>query len=91
MRDQDGECREGIDRMLEDAGSRLRRNGLAVETRILSGDPKQALLEHAESWEADAIFLGAQGLHHGGLRALGTMASAVAARAPCSVEVVRPG
>jgi nucleotide-binding universal stress UspA family protein len=89
MRDQDCECRESIDRMVEDAGQKLRGAGLAVETRILSGDPKQALLEQAESWQADAIFLGAQGLHRGGRRALGTMASGIAARAPCSVEVVR--
>lgn len=89
MRDCDCGAREGVDRMLEDAAGRLRDAGLAVETRCLCGDPKQELLQQVESWEADAIFLGAQGLHRGGRRALGTMASAIAARAACTVEVVR--
>ena len=77
--------------MLEHAAKILSDAGLAVETQLLKGDPKHELLTQAEAWEADAIFIGARGLHHGGRLALGTMASAVAARAHCSVEIVRPG
>jgi nucleotide-binding universal stress UspA family protein len=75
--------------MVEDAGERLRDAGLAAETRILAEDPKQALLDSAEEFEADAIFLGAQGLHRGRRGGLGTMASGIACCAPCSVELVR--
>ena len=37
----------------------------------------------------DDIFLGARGLNHGGHWLLGSVASAVASRAHCSVEIVR--
>lgn len=87
----DTAARDGLLRMLEHSAKTLSDAGLAVETQLLNGDPKKELLAHAEAWEADAIFIGARGLHHGGRLALGTMASAVAARAHCSVEIVRPG
>ena len=52
-------------------------------------EPKRLLLSEAESWDADSIFVGARGL--GGFRRclLGSVSSAVAARAYCSVEIVR--
>jgi nucleotide-binding universal stress UspA family protein len=88
---RDASAKESICRMLEHSAKVLGDAGLNVETHLLNGDPKRELLSHAESWEADNIFLGARGLHHGGRLALGTMASAVAARAHCSVEIARPG
>lgn len=88
---QDKEAREAVNRMLESAARRLFDAGLAVDTFLLRGDPKHELLAHADNWESDLIFLGARGLHHGQRLALGTMASAVAARAHCSVEIVRAG
>ena len=90
-REQDSVSGEALVRMLEHFAKILSDAGLAVETQLLKGDPKHELLTQAEAWEADAIFIGARGLHHGGRLALGTMASAVAARAHCSVEIVRPG
>ena len=90
-REQDSVSGEALVRMLEHSAKILSDAGLAVETQLLKGDPKHELLTQAEAWEADAIFIGARGLHHGGRLALGTMASAVAARAHCSVEIVRPG
>src|SRR5881628_1725436 len=45
-------------------------------------------LEHAglpaDSWEADAIFVGARGRQHGGRLTLGTVAGSIAARAHCT-------
>jgi nucleotide-binding universal stress UspA family protein len=88
---QDSSAKEAVCRMLEHAARLLHDAGLKVETHLSNGDPKRELLAHAEAWEADTIFLGARGLHHGGRLALGTTASAVAARAHCSVEIARPG
>jgi nucleotide-binding universal stress UspA family protein len=88
---RDTSAKESICRMLEHSAKLLDDAGLSVETRLLNGDPKRELLAHAEAWEADTIFLGARGLHHGGRLTLGTMASAVAGRAHCSVEIARPG
>lgn len=81
---------QAVHRMMEEAAKQLFDAGLKVETFLLRGDSKRELLAHADSWESDFIFLGARGLHHGGRLALGTTASALAARAHCSVIIVRP-
>ena len=67
----------------------LETAGLAAERHSLEGEPKYTLLEWAESWDADCLFIGASGLHHPGSDTLGTVASALAVRAPCSVEIAR--
>jgi nucleotide-binding universal stress UspA family protein len=46
------------------------------------------LIAEAESWGADCIFVGARGMGRIGRFLLGSVSSAVAARAHCSVEVV---
>ncbi len=81
--------KEWVGRALESCAQQLHRAGLTAEIRLLEGDPKHLLLQEAENWEADCIFLGAHGLHHGLCRSLGSLASAVATRAHCSVEIVR--
>ena len=86
---QDVAARDAICRMVEHSAKVLFDAGLTVETHLLDGDSKHELLKHAENWEADCIFIGARGQHHGRRLALGTMASAVAGRAHCSVEIVR--
>jgi nucleotide-binding universal stress UspA family protein len=84
------ETREAACRILEQASARLAQAGLAVETQLLGGDARHEIIQHADRWDADAVFLGARGLHHGGRLSLGTLASGVAARAHCTVEIVRP-
>jgi nucleotide-binding universal stress UspA family protein len=71
------------------AADKLRKTSLTVTEVIETGDPKQVLTDHAESWEADCIFVGAKG--HGFIERflLSSVSSAVAARSHCSVEVVR--
>ncbi|MEO8350745.1 MAG: universal stress protein [Chthoniobacteraceae bacterium] len=68
----------------------LESAGLGVERHSLDGEPKSTLLEWAERWNADCLFIGATGLHHPGSDSLGTVASALAVRAHCTVEIVRP-
>jgi nucleotide-binding universal stress UspA family protein len=67
----------------------LESAGLVVERHSLDGEPKSTLLEWAERWNADCLFIGAAGLHRSGVGTLGTVASALAVRAHCSVEIVR--
>lgn len=69
---------------------KLRSAGLMTSEIIKHGDPAHVLIHEAEEWGADSIFVGTRNLH--GLRHLlrGSVASAVAAGAQCSVEVVRP-
>jgi len=72
------------------AATRLRAKGLRAEALVKIGDPKHELVKFAEEWRADCIFLGATGLTNLVERfLLGSVAGAVAARAHCSVEIVR--
>jgi nucleotide-binding universal stress UspA family protein len=87
----DKEAKESACRMVEQQAKRLHEAGLCVETHIYDGDPKHVLLNAAKDLESGCIFIGAHGLHHAGRPSLGTVASAVAARAHCSVEIIRPG
>ena len=78
-----------IEVLQKTAESELASAGLTVERRIEEGDPRRVLPHVAHEWGADCIFVGSHG--HGRLRRifLGSVASAVAARSECSVEIVR--
>jgi nucleotide-binding universal stress UspA family protein len=68
----------------------LGKAGLSASHKIIEGTPKQALSEEAKSYGADCIFVGATGFSNRFERfVLGSVSSSVAARAHCSVEVVR--
>lgn len=69
---------------------KLRSAGLDAEVMIRRGRPADQLVEEAESWNADCVFVGAKGARGIERLLLGSVSSAVAARAHCSVEVVRP-
>jgi len=75
--------------IVEAAAQDLRASGLIVTPVVVQGDPKHVVIDEANRWGADSIFLGATG--HGRLErfVLGSVSAAVAARASCSVEVVR--
>lgn len=72
------------------AMQKLHDAGLAAEVLIRHGDPADQIVEDADTWSADCIFLGAKGTRGIDRLLLGSVSSAVAARAHCSVEVVRP-
>ena len=71
------------------AVEKLRAAGLSISEAERPGDPAHVLIVEAEEWGADSIFVGTRDVH--GFRHLlhGSVSSAVAARAQCSVEVVR--
>jgi nucleotide-binding universal stress UspA family protein len=72
-----------------EAAEVLRKKGLHVSCIERFGAANAILVEEAEKWGADAIFIGAKG-HRLVERVLfGSVSYAVAARAHCSVEVVR--
>ncbi len=71
------------------AAQKLIKAGLEVIPVVEEGDPKRILIRDAEAWNADCIFLGAQGHRFLDRVLMGSVSSAVAARANCSVEVVR--
>ncbi len=69
---------------------KLQEAGYPASLQLHAGNPKQVLIEEAERWNADCIFVGANAF---GSRIerfmIGSTSSAVAARAHCSVEVIR--
>ncbi len=80
-----------VRKMVETAAEKLCAAGLVVSSVVKEGDPKRVLIEEAEQWGADCIFVGARGLRRLERFLLGSVSTAVAARAHCSVEVVHPG
>lgn len=62
---------------------------VSVTTKIIEGVPKDAIVEEAQSWGADLIVLGSHGYGRVRRVVLGSVAAAVVAKAPCSVQVVR--
>ncbi|HEV8590361.1 MAG TPA: universal stress protein [Pyrinomonadaceae bacterium] len=77
-------------RIANAAAKRLKESGLRATALVRRGSPKSVLIDLAEEWRADCIFVGATGISNRLERfLLGSVAGAVAARAHCSVEVVR--
>lgn len=78
--------------LLEAAVGRLRAKapGVTVSSKVLEGDPADAIVEEAERLRATEIFVGHHG--HGAIRRglLGSVSQKVAHHAHCSVHIVRP-
>jgi nucleotide-binding universal stress UspA family protein len=79
------QARSIIDKALD----RFRATPLEVIGSILRGNPKQAILDEAEKWEADLIVVGSHGYRGFTRLWLGSVSQAVASNAHCSVEIVR--
>ncbi len=76
--------------MLEWATEELRAIGLNVSAEIKEGDPQRLLIDEAQRWEADCIFVGSRGFGSTLERYLaGSVSTGLVTGALCSVEVVR--
>jgi nucleotide-binding universal stress UspA family protein len=64
-------------------------SGLSVETAVREGDPRTAIIDAADEWQADLIVVGSHGRTGLTRLVMGSVAQAVVAHAHCSVEVVR--
>jgi len=87
--DAEEDGRTWADRAVAAVSEQLQSAGLIATSHVEEGDPKRVLVDVAERWKADCIFVGAKG--HSGLERflLGSVSAGVAMRAPCSVEVAR--
>ncbi len=67
------------------------KHGLVLEiiTEMQVGQAQSLILDEAENWGADLIILGSHGYRGFKRFLLGSVSQAVAAHAPCSVEIVR--
>ncbi len=84
--EKDWEC---VRATFEPSAERLRAAGLRATVELRKGHPKQVIVEEAEGWGADCVFVGAKGMRGVERLLMGSVSAAVAARAHCSVEVVR--
>lgn len=78
-----------VQEMIGAAIDKLQSAGLKVSSLVRETEPKKLLVDEAERWGADCIFLGARGMGRLERILIGSVSSGVAARAHCSVEVVR--
>lgn len=84
------EDKNWLNALLQKSNLEFKSSNLRVSTEILEGDPRRDLVEVAEAWGADCIFVGSTGFSNRFERfVLGSVSATVAARAHCSVEVVR--
>jgi nucleotide-binding universal stress UspA family protein len=85
-------AREQAERAIKGAVERFRSGKpakLEITTEIISGSPKEVILDVAKSWDADLIVLGSHGYSGWQRFLLGSVSHAVANHAHCSVEVAR--
>ncbi len=85
---------EGLNRsgseLLQRACQRLTSSWIRTTTALLSGEPKAVIIDRAETTKADLVVVGSRGATGLTKFLLGSVATAVARFAPCSVEIVRP-
>jgi nucleotide-binding universal stress UspA family protein len=74
---------------LEDAISRARAAGVAVTTRLATGDPAECICAYAEEIDARMIAMGSHGYGTVASFLLGSVSGEVLRKASCPVLVVR--
>lgn len=82
--------RQQMEKLAEAPLQKLKNAGLRATLSVGTGNPKEIVAKMAEEWHADSIFVGPNHLGTSLERCLlGSVSEAIAARAQCSVEVVR--
>jgi nucleotide-binding universal stress UspA family protein len=84
---------EGLRQQLEElvarAEGKMREVGFSTEGRVLAGDPRQSLIDVAQSERADLIVVGSHGRSGIAKMMLGSVSSHIVTHAHCSVLVVK--
>jgi nucleotide-binding universal stress UspA family protein len=89
MGDLAADARNWANGCLETAATKLRAEGLEVETHCIGGDAADALIDVAEATNAGLIVVGSKGMRGGRRFLLGNVPNKVSHHAPCSVMIVR--
>ncbi|NNE67976.1 MAG: universal stress protein [Pyrinomonadaceae bacterium] len=82
-----------LNKLVKEIKSSLESSGqgenLEIETKVVEDYPKEAIVDEAESWNADLVIVGAHG--YGKIKRifLGSVSQFVSLYAPCSVQIVR--
>jgi nucleotide-binding universal stress UspA family protein len=81
---------ESVEALHKKSLAKFAARNVPAKSHIIAGDPKSTILKVASEWDVASIFLGARALDRGNKLYFETLASAIGARAHCTVEVVRP-
>jgi nucleotide-binding universal stress UspA family protein len=77
------------EQLVDSAATALKGSGLQVRTRVLKGDPREALVDLARSEQVDLLVVGSHGRTGLSKLLMGSVASHVVTHAPCNVLVVK--
>ncbi|HVB87858.1 MAG TPA: universal stress protein [Candidatus Dormibacteraeota bacterium] len=69
---------------------KLKEAGYAAQPLVKQGGPQETIVEFAEQWHPDLIFLGSHGRRGWKRLTLGSVSEAVAHHVHCSVVIARP-
>lgn len=75
--------------VVDEAVTKLRAEGMEVETYLWPGDAASAILEVATTTKADLIVVGSRGMTGMARFLLGSVPNKIAHHAPCDVLIVR--
>ena len=78
-----------LERQARSDAKMLREAGLDAVCELRPGYPNRLLIQEAQAKDADCLFVGARGITRLQRFLMGTVSSAVVARAHCTVEVIR--
>ena len=84
-----GALRQELETLVAAAERTLREAGISTEGRVLAGEPRETLVQLAQSERADLIVVGSHGRSGIAKMMLGSVSSHVVTHAPCSVLVVK--
>jgi nucleotide-binding universal stress UspA family protein len=88
IKDEDKYPLDWVERMLSHQKRHIQEKGFVAYSEALQGDPRRVILQEAEKWGADSIFVGPRGLTGDTRTIAGSVSTALATHAHCSVEVV---
>lgn len=83
------EQRQQLEGLVTRAEATLREAGFSTEGRVLVGDPREVLVQVAQSERADVLVVGSRGRTGITKLMLGSVSSHVVTHAPCTVLVVK--
>lgn len=83
------EARAWIEKVVDRPTAMLSATGCSISHSLRLGDAANMILAEASEWKASSIFVGARGLGSIKRFLLGSVSTAVASKAGCSVEVIR--
>jgi nucleotide-binding universal stress UspA family protein len=74
--------------LLDDVAAAHRASGVAIDTKVLAGDPASALVEEAEANGYDLLVVGNRGMAGASRFLLGSVPNKVSHHAPCALLIV---